>query len=496
MRKIINLILILFSISNIGFAQNNKLSLETCRKMAIENNRKIKIDQEHENALSSLQKAAKTQFFPNFSFNGGYLHTNKDFNMLENDLFLPIVPQEAIVDGNLDPSVLSGNPELMAETFVLTDVMGHQVPASDADGNPLFQNYAYVPKDAASFGLKNMFLLNVGMTQPIYMGGKIRELNKLAKYTKEISGEKVNLTISEIIINTDKYYWKIISLKEKVELTNRYKKLITNLIKDLNNLYEEGIITRNSILKAKVKYNQIALKLLKAENGLALSRMALNQSIGMPLDTIIQLSDSIVVEPKLIADDDLQNRALEQRPEISMINKSVKIAESTEKIARSRYLPNIGLTANYMMSNPNPYKGFAQEFGGDWNVGILINIPLYHWGDKRHTLNATKHEKKAVHQKLEEAKELITLEVNQSLYKYEEAIKKVELTKSSLKQAEENLKITNDNFTEGLIKTTEVLDAQTMWQESYADFIEAKTEFKISESNLLKVSGELNQTIK
>ncbi|MEA3318048.1 MAG: TolC family protein, partial [Bacteroidota bacterium] len=278
-------------------------------------------------------------------------------------------------------------------------------------------------------------------------------------------------------------------------LTKEYSNMINSLLSDLNNLHKEGIITRNSILKAKVKYNEIEFKLLKAKNGLELSRMVLNQTIGMPLDTIIELSDSIVIEPKLITNTDLRSKALEQRPEIAMINKSVKIAESTEKIALSRYLPNVGLTANYMMSNPNPYNGFADEFGGDWNVGVVVNIPLYHWGDKKHTLQATHHEKKAVYHKLEETKELINLEVNKTLYKYRESAKKVELTKSSLVQAEENLKITNDNFKEGLIKTTEVLDAQTMWQKAYSNYIEAKTEYKLSESELSKASGQLLQTI-
>ncbi|HSH52869.1 MAG TPA: TolC family protein, partial [Bacteroidales bacterium] len=254
----------------------------------------------------------------------------------------------------------------------------------------------------------------------------------------------------------------------------------------------EGIITQNEILKAKVKNNEVDLKLLKATNGLKLARMSLNQTIGFPLDTVVMLSDSLEVNNLLRESDDYANMAFNNRPEIDMVNSTLNMAVSGEKIMKSRYLPNIGFTANYMFTNPNPYNGFEKEFGGDWNIGVLVNIPLYHFGDKKHTLQAMRHEKNAIEQKYLETKELIALEVQQTMFKYTESIKKVGLTHSSLKQAEENLKLIQDSFEEGMVGSTDLLEAQTMWQKAYAEFIEAKTEYKICESQLLKVTGQLN----
>jgi len=268
--------------------------------------------------------------------------------------------------------------------------------------------------------------------------------------------------------------------------------MLEHLIDDLTNLYEEGIITRNEILKAKVKYNEVDLQLLKADNGLKLARMALNQIIGFPLDTVVTLSDSMEVNSLLKEKSDYADMALNNRPEIDMVNSTLNMAESGEKIMKSRYLPNVGLTANYMFTNPNPYNGFEKEFGGDWNIGVFVNIPLYHFGDKKHTLEAMRHEIKAAEEKYKETKELIALEVQQTLFKYSESVKKVELTQSSLKQAEENLKLTQNSFEEGMVRSTELLEAQTMWQEAYAEFIEAKTEHKVCEAELRKVTGQLN----
>lgn len=483
---------LLFLIPLVSLAQEKSLTLEDCRQIALLHNKKIKMAEEDQLMMGSVYKAAKTQHYPRFGINGGYLRTNRKFSLLQNDLFLPIVPSEAIINGQFDPTVFYSNPDLMRQTFETGELFGQPYPLTDENGDYIFQNYAYIPKDEAEIGFENIYMANIGVTQPIYMGGKIRELNHLAKYGEELFANKKELTKIEVIIETDQKYWQVISLKEKVKLTTIYKQMIDSLLIDLNHIYDEGIITKNEILKATVKRNEVELKLLKAKNGLHLAQMALNQTLGFPLDTAIILSDSITMNNHFKPSDDLTQEALENRPEMEMVSSSIKIAQSTEKLMKSRYLPNIGLTANYLFMNPNPYNGFKEEFGGDWNVGVVVNIPLWHWNDKKHTLNAAKHKTNSLKEQYNEAQELITLEVQQVLFKCSESAKKVELTSASLKQAEENLNITKDNFNEGMINTTDLLEAQTMWQEAYAEFIEAKTEQKLCESELLKVTGQLN----
>ncbi|MGM0497210.1 MAG: TolC family protein [Bacteroidota bacterium] len=480
-----------------GTAQGQEpISLEECRDMALKHNKQIKIAEEKELAVGSLRKSAKTQFYPKFSFNGGYFRTNKELNLFNEDMYIPIVPDEVYQNGMdvLDPQT---NPDLVRETFVTDDFDGVPVPKEDPKtGNPLFENYAYLPQDEATIDMKNVFFGNIGMTQPIYTGGKIRETHNIAKYGEKMMESKKNISQSEVILETDKRYWKVISLKEKVTLAEDYLKRIDTLLNDVKNLHEEGIITENKVTKVTVKKDQIQLKLTKAKNGLELARMALNQTIGAPLDSTVRLSDSIGEVYELKNSQDYVNSALSERSELNALNNGVKMAESGEELMKSRYKPNIGLTANYTMMNPNPYNGFENEFGGDINVGVMVNIPIYHWGDKKHTLEAARHNKKASVHKLEESKEKISLEVRKTIFSYREAIKKVEMTKSSLEHAEENLEMTKNNFDEGITKLADVLEAQSMWQEAYSEYIEAKTEFKLTETELQKASGQLNEFVK
>lgn len=486
-------LLLLMLLPSLLFSQE-KLSLEKCKEMALEHNQKIQIAKEEKGAATDLKKSAKTQFLPDFNFNGTYTRMNKQFSLLESDMFLPVVPVGAISNGTLNESVLSPsspdfNSTLFASTFVIDPSTGS--PVLDEDGSPIFQNYTYLPADEAKIDFRNVFILNFGLTQPIYLGGKIKETYKISKYGEKTADANERLKTSDILYKTDEAYWRVISVKEKVKLAENYKEMLENLLKDLQNIYNEGIITNNDLLKAKVKLNEVNLKLLQANNGLTLSKMALCQTVGLPLDSKIILTDSLNKIEKTNIEKNYDELAMNNRPEIKILQNTINISKSEVNIMKSRYLPNIGLTANYTFSNPNPYNGFSGDFGNDWNMGIVCNIPIYHWGDKKHTLNAAKHAKKVSDLKLDEAKELISLQVKQAIFKSSESSVKIQMTTLSLLQAKENLKDTKNKFNEGILKTTDILDAQAMWQNAYSDYIDALTENKINQTNLLKVTGQL-----
>jgi len=490
------LLLLLLSSAGGGARAQQHFTLQQCREMALKNNKKIAIARENSNVLGSLEKSAKTLFFPKIQFNGGYFRMNRQLSLFSKNMFLPVVPSEVYQNGlsSLDPR---SNPELVRETFVTQDFNGVPVPVEDPKtGDPLFNRYALLPKDEAKLDLQNIFFGSIGMTQPVYMGGKIRHTYDMAQHGEQMMEARTEISKAEVLLETDKHYWKVISLKEKVKLAGDYLKRIDTLLTDVQNLHEEGIITNNKVMRVKVKKNQIELQLMKAENGLKLARMALNQNIGLPLDTTIHLADSLGDIARLTEAQSYRSRALNNRPELKALEQGVEIARSGKKLMKSRYLPNIGFTANYIMSNPNPWNGFESEFGGDLTLGVFLNIPIYNWGERKHTIQAVEHKKQASLKKLEQTRERISLEVKKMIFSYNEAVKKVEMTRSALKQARENLEMARDNFEEGMVKSADVLEAQSMWQEAYSEYIDAATDYRIQQAELLKASGQLMEEIK
>jgi outer membrane protein len=465
------------------------LSLQQCRNLAIEHNQKIKMAKEQVNAAVAVKKAAFTQYLPEFSINGTYSYLNKDFQLLKSDLFLPVVPYTAIdaSTGQLSPTALS-TPSVAASTFVINPSTGSIV--TDAAGNPVFQKYTYLPASKSRFSIGSLYVINGGFTQPLFLGGKIREANKIASYTKEIADHNLTLTRDELIYSIDEAYWRIVSLREKIKLADQYKQMLTRLVSDLENIHTEGIITKNDLLKAKLKLSESDILLLEAKNGMELSKMVLCQMTGVPYSGTIILTDSLNKSDTNLLSYTVNQETIADRPELKILEKNVDIARSGVKLMLSRYLPNIAMNAGYTFMNPNPYKGLTREFGSDYNVGLVCNIPIFHFGDKKHTLNAARFEQESASLKLEESKELLVLQLQQAVYKYNESTKKTDYAALALDQALLNLKYTQDNFSEGILKTSDLLEAQVLWQKAYSELIDARTAYQLSVSNLKKVTGK------
>lgn len=485
------LVILLVLLGQIALGQQ-ALTLQQCRQMALEHNQKLRIAEEQIGAAQSMRKAALTQFTPNFSFNGTYTYLNKEFKLLNKDLLIPVIPFEAIdpATGGLNPASLQ-NPAIASKVIAFNPATGQ--PIMGPDGKPVFQNYAWLPESESKVDLHNLYLMNAGMVQPIYMGGKIRQAYKMARLGEKIAQEGKSIETSEVLYKTEESYCRVIALQEKVQLAQSYRTMLEQLIKDLNNLLQEGIITNNDVLRAKVKLNEVDLNLFRAENGLKLSAMALCQVIGLPLTSEVTLTDSIQIAATQEAQDQYITKALADRAELKALEHNISMADANVKMMLSRFLPNIGVTANYAIANPTPWDGMQSEFGGDWNVGVVCNIPLFHGGERHHTMNIAKHEKRIAELRKEEAMEMITLQVQQSIFNYNESQKKVEMTHLALSQADENLRVTRDNFSEGILKTTDILEAQALWQKAHSEFIDARNESRLQEINLQKVIGSLNK---
>jgi outer membrane protein len=465
------------------------LSLKQCQSLAIEHNQKMKVARGQVDAAEALKKSAFTQYLPNFSINGGYTYQNREIQLLNKDIFLPVVPYTAIdaTTGGLSQAALS-TPSVAASTFVINPSTGTVV--TDPSGNPVFQKYSYLPASKTKIDLRNVYVANGGFTQPVYMGGKIRETNKIARYVKEVADYNLSLTGNELMYSVEEAYWRIVSLKGKVKLAVEYQDMLKMLVSDLENIHSEGIITNNDLLKAKLKLSEAEIQLLKAKNGMELSKMALCQMTGVTYSQNIVLTDSLNTYDSTVTQYTASADQIAGRPELKILEKNVDIARSGVKLMESRYHPNIIMNAGYTVMNPNIYNGLTKDFGGDYTIGVICNIPLFHFGDKKHTLSAAKAEQTAATQKLDESRELMVLQLQQAVYKYTESVKTTEYAAQALDQSVQNLRYTEDNFREGILKTTDLLEAQMLWQKAYSELIDARTDQQLSVSNIKKITGK------
>ncbi len=487
-KRILTLLGIFAACSCLG---QDVLTLEDCRAMAAAHNKDILVARENVVIATQMKKAAFTQFLPNFSANGVYAWNQKNISLLSGDAHLPV--------GTVMPDGSFGfTADQVNNGWTVID--GSPVPL-DSNGMPFnpkanpekieWKGYALLPKEAMEFDVQNVFAGTIGFTQPIYMGGKIRELYKMSKYGEELAEIKLENQATDLMVEVDEAYWRVVSVGAKVALAEEYKKLVAKAHGDLEIMFEEGVATKADLLKVKVKLNEAELSLTRAGNGLSLSRMALNQLCGMPLDRVYNLADgsaaAYMAEPAGVDIDE----ALDNRAEIKMLDQMSNIAKSNVKLAQSRFMPNVVATGGYMVSNPNVFNGFSTRFSGMFTVGVAVNIPIFHFGERAHTLKAAKASQRIASYRMDEAREKIELQITQSSFRMDESLKKYQATQRNIDSAEENLRAAEEGFAEGVISATDLLGAQSAWLASKSDNIDAEIDARLCWLYLQKAAGSL-----
>lgn len=462
------------------------LSLDSCRALALKNNKELKIAQEKMKAARYERKAAFTNYLPNLSATGTYLHNQREVSLLNNE-------QKEALSG-LGTSAQSQLQGVMQQIATANPDLGQILaPLSALDIASPLNALGTSLTDALRTDTRNMYAGAITLTQPIYMGGKIRAYNKITRYAEELSMAQHETNVQEVILSTDQAYWQVISLVHKKRLAESFLELIQKLDSDVEKMIKEGVATKADGLSVKVKVNEAEMTLTKVEDGLSLAKMVLCQLCGLDLTTPIQLSDEKLEElPMPYTDVEAHiETAYQNRPEIQSLQLAADIYKQKVNVVRSEYLPSIALLGNYIVSNPSVLNGFEKKFKGMWNVGVMVSIPIFHWGEGAYKVKAAKADARAARLQLDEAKEKIELQVNQSSFKVNEAAKKLSMAEKNLEKADENLRYANLGFREGVIPTSNVLEAQTAWLSAQSEKIDAQIDVKLTDVYLKKSLGIL-----
>jgi len=331
-------------------------------------------------------------------------------------------------------------------------------------------------------------MAGISAEQPIYAGGKIIAGNKMAQIGENIAFANKELKEAELIYYTDHYYYQYLSVKEKVKLAKEYQQLLDELARVVNDSYETGMTNRNELLKVKVKYNDALLQVQKAETGLALSQMSLCRVLGLDLNSSIVVSDSITnINFSL---DSIDNFSATNRIEYQLLSEQVNMAEQKIRMTRGDYMPTAGVSLgyNFFMLGLDGMNNYNQD---GYSIMASIKIPITTFGERKGKIKSAKADYNIKQLELEQKTEYLQLEIEQARLNYIDAYTQVEMAQVALEQAEENMRISDDNYSLGMETIVNLLEAKAEWQKSYSNKIDALTNYKIKESNLLRVSNNL-----
>jgi len=468
----------------IGAFANPVFSLDSCRQLALKSNKQLMMSREKINKAHYEKKEAFAAYLPSIDFAGGYTYNQKDISIFSSDQLLPTKtfdPATQKYEFNIAKNPLTGEP-------IKDPATGQYVP----------QTVALIPKDAMTYDIHNVFFGAITLTQPIYMGGKIVAMNKIAKYAEDAAKELSNSEAENVIYAVDAAYWQVVSLKSKQKLAQSYVALLDTLQHNVALMVDQGVATRSDLLSVDVKLNSARVDLTKVDNGLALSRMALAQVCGLPVDSDMRLVDEessdidkLARQIQMPAGEYNMDEVYSRRSDLRALMRGIDVTEQKKKLALSSMLPNVALIGSYSFSNPNMFNGFSKRFNGAFSVGAMVTIPIWHWGGNYYKYKAADADATVMKLRYEDAKEMIDLQVNQASFRVQESVKTFEMTQSNLEKAKENLRCANVGFREGVTTSETVMEAQTAWLKANSEYIDAMIDIRLCDTYLRKALGTL-----
>ncbi len=426
------------------------MTITKARSMALEYNRTLKVADLKQLEAVAKQKEARTNYLP-------------------------------MIDGTGTLTYLPDMDDI--------EIPGMFMPTADADGNITGQSDVYFPGMALETAGLKLYQAQVAATVPIYAGGQIRYGNKMADKGVEIAHQDYKLKTDEVILNTDNVYWKLVALKENLLVADKYVEMLDSLQSQLQTMYDVGLSPKSEYLKVKVQRNEAELNLIKARNGLKLLQMNLCQLVGLPLNTQLEVSESLHENPEMINVDGAQMMALDNRNELKMLDGQVEIAELQKKSTAAEYLPQLGAQVSYGYMDIPTFESSRYMT----QVNAQLSIPIVHWRERKHKMDAARYQKEQAQLQLDDTKELVQLEVQQYILNLVEAYETIMLAQSAKEEAEESLEEVKISYEAGLNSTTDLLDAQASWQSAHAKLLTALADYEIAKTNYYKGIGQLSQ---
>lgn len=362
---------------------------------------------------------------------------------------------------------------------------------------------AYMLPDIDMMGMelsmRGTYMTGLSLTQPIYAGGKISTGNRLARIGEEVASEQYRMKRMDVIADADNAYWTYIAVGRKVRMLESYKAQMDTLHRQTETALSAGLATENDLLRIEAKRSEISYQLQKVKNGADLCRMSLCRIVGADFNTQIEAVDTtfIISRPGQLDPD------IASRPELHLLEKQVAAGKEQIRMARADMLPTVGLGLSYMyygnvkLNSMVDVGGtkvpFSQEFRDGIGMAVLsVKIPIFHWGEIHKKVRKAKYELKNAELDLQKNTKLLNIEVQQAIRNVQDGYELINTAEKGLQQADENLRVMRNRYVASMAPLTDLLDAQSQWQQAESNLIEAQTQYKIYETEYLRATGALD----
>lgn len=338
----------------------------------------------------------------------------------------------------------------------------------------------------------NNYSTKLSLSQPLFTGFRLNSASSIAEYSAEASNEDFNKDKKELVFNVRNAYWGLFKATQLKKVIDENVVQIKAHLTDARNLLDQGMLTNNDVLKIEVQYNDALLRQVDASNNLKLAMINLNSIMSISLNTEIEIGSSL--KPKIEVYEELNsllNRAFQNRPEIKSADYRIKASESGLTLAQSTWYPQIFLFSNLYYSRPNPrIVPGKDEFRETWDAGVSLSWDVWNWLSTSYQTQQAEASLIQSNEGMGILRDAITLEVTQNYLAVNQNKMKIEISEIGVKQAEENMRITGERFRQGLVTSSDVIDAEVALLQAKTSYTNSVVDYELAKAKLNKSIGE------
>ena len=332
--------------------------------------------------------------------------------------------------------------------------------------------------------MKNGVMGGVTATMPLFAGGQVVQGHTLARVTVEVSRLRRRQSEDEVRLAVEQYFWQVVMLKEKLRTLDAVQAQLARIHRDVEAAVEAGVTNRNDLLQVQLRRNETRSSTLSVKNALGVSLSLLAQYIGHASDSIdvaTELGGALPLSPDSLYRS--PQSALALTAEYHLLERQVEASRLQYRMAVGKNLPTVALGGGFV------YDNLMDHDHAFWIGGVTVSVPITQWWGGSHDLKRQRLQLRNAENQREDQGQLLLIRMTNTWNALTDAWQQVGIALESIAQASENLRLQTDYYHAGTCTMSDLLEAQSLYQQSRDRYVESYAQYEVKKREYLQATG-------
>lgn len=333
----------------------------------------------------------------------------------------------------------------------------------------------------------------LSLTMPIYTGGQLEGAIKAADLAMNANELGLELCKQQVKAATMSAYYQALQAKNQIKVAQDSVNTLTEHLKNVNAQYTVGTVAKSDVLGTQVQMANAEQNLINANNSYDVAIASLNNVMGLPTDTELNLTDSLDYNVYEIPLEECTAYARSNRPDVLMADYQVAIAEAGVQQAKAGYMPKVSAQASKSWAGEDPFGSDEtdQRYGqnNNWTAGVVLSWDIWDNNVTQSKVNQSKAAVAKAEAAAENTRQSGDLEVRTAYLNLKAAEKSINTTQVAVDKAQEDYKIAQVRYAAGVGTNLDVMDAEEKLAQAQTNYYTALYNYNSSKAALDKAMG-------